>query len=222
MANVCSCYMEITGPKDQIQELGTKIKNQDPGLVGVVRKSGEELSSNPLFSWFGESNNRRCYGLVQDPEEITFEDRFIGLDFDCAWAPPQTELENLSRAYPDCEFSVRYEEPGCENYGNLTYSKGALIMEQIMEQEEYLNNYDTEYNEIVGNIEDKDYDLFLKDVSKMDGLDDDSETCRYPHLVEKHYLKRLRDEDLPLIIGHKWFSSTNQKTYEERVKGIPV
>ena len=214
MANVCNCYFEITGPTNQIQDLGNKIKTQDPGLVGI---GSPNETPRPIFYWFGESNNRRCYGLVDSPEDIFLEDQFIGLDLCTPWSPQHDDIIYLSKAYPDCLFRVRYEESGCEMYGISSYLNGILSEQVDMSQETYLDNYDEEYNEAVASIEDVDYESFLKNIHLIDTLEDD----RYPGLVEKQYLKRLLDKHLPLLLAHKWLSKTNQDTFERRLKGEP-
>jgi len=216
MANICNCYFEITGPTNQIQDLGNKIKTQDPGLVGTPEDTRHTLSSKPLFYWFGETNNKRHYGLAQDPEDI-IEDRFIGLDIFTPWNPQHQDIINLSKAYPDCLIKVRYEESGCEMYGISTYLNGILSEQVDMSQETYLDNYDEEYNDAVASIEDVNYNIFLKNIHLIDTLENEPETCRFPGLIEKHYLNKLKNEHLPLLVSHKWISKTNHDTFEQRL-----
>jgi Ferredoxin-like domain in Api92-like protein len=200
MANVCSCFMEVTG---NVQKFREQIKRQDPIL-------------KELFPWFIQEQGD-AYGLVQDPNDIP-DDGDLLLDFTCKWGPPTDELLKLSQAFPECSFKIRYEESGMDVYGTLAYSEGNLTEDNPMEEEDYRDAHDEQYNEIVSDIEECPYDEFLKNLGGMDTLED-SDACMYSGLVEKHYLKRLKDEDLPLLVNHVWLSNNNKKTYEKRLKG---
>jgi hypothetical protein len=193
--------MEVAG---DVQKLREQIKRQDPTL-------------RDLFPWFileqGDS-----YGLVQDPNDIP-NDGDLFLDFTCKWVPPFEELLALAKAYPACSFKVRYEESGMNVYGTLAYSGGNLIENILMEEEDYRDAYDEQYNDIIASIEESEYGEFLQNLKSIDDLVDDPETCMYPGLVEKHYLKRLEDKDLPLLVNHVWLSDSNQKEFERRLKG---
>jgi hypothetical protein len=192
--------MEVTG---EVQKFREQIKRQDPIL-------------KDLFPWFILEQGD-AYGLVQDPNDIP-DDGDLLLDFTCKWGPPTEELLALAKVYPACSFKVRYEESGNNVYGTLAYSGGNLIENNLMEEEDYRNAYDELYNEIVSDIEEAPYDEFLKNLGDIDTLED-SDACMYLSLVEKHYLKRVKDEDLPLLVNHVWLSDANKAVFEKRLKG---
>jgi hypothetical protein len=206
MANVCSCTIEITGMTESVLALGNKIKNQDSDL--------EEL-----FPWFlaGEG---RCYGLVDDVDDIICEDRYIKLESDCKWGPPVNDLMKLSKAYPDYLIEVVYREPGLMVYGKVKFRGGKKIEDVSFTKEQYLDAYDGEYNEIISWIKEEEYESFLKDHDKY-LADIDNFYNEYPELVEKHVLKRFEDKDLALLVSHQWYDGTNRKEYERRLKGVP-
>ena len=207
--------------------LGDKIKSQDSDL--------EEL-----FPWF-LAGNGRCYGLVDDVGDIICEDRYIKLEFDCKWRPPvsvmycgpvsvmycgrvfseqallRDDLKKLSDAYPDYLIEVVYREPGMVLYGKVKYRGGACIESVSFTKEEYLDAYDEEYNDLVGGIEEEEYENFLKDHDKyLKDLEDFYP--QYSDLVEKHILKRFKDGDLPLLVGYKWIDADNLKEFERRLR----
>lgn len=168
-----------------------------------------------MFTWFLGGH---AYGLVNDPADIP-EDGDLFLDFTCPWVPPEQALLKLAAAYPACTFQIQYEEPGMAVYGKLTYSGGALVEDNPMGVEDYLDEFDEGYNDLIADIEESEYGVFLQNLSGIDSLQDDAETCQWPGLVEKHYLKRLKKEDLPLLVNHVWISDTNKTEYERRLKG---
>ena len=203
MANVCSCTIEITGMTESVLALGDKIKSQDSDL--------EELF--PRFL----AGKGRCYGLVDDVDDIICEDRYIKLEFDCKWRPPVDDLKKLSDAYPDYLIEVVYREPGMVLYGKVKYRGGACIESVSFTKEEYLDAYDEEYNDLVGGIEEEEYENFLKDHDKyLKDLEDFYP--QYSDLVEKHILKRFKDGDLPLLVGYKWIDADNLKEFERRLR----
>jgi hypothetical protein len=205
MANVCSCTIEITGMTGSVLALGNKIKNQDSDL-------------ERLFPWF-LAGKGRCYGLVDDVDDIICEDRYIKLEFDCKWGPPVDGLIQLSNAYPDYLIEVVYQEPGMMVYGKAKYRGGACVEDVSFTKEQYLDTYDEEYNDLIGGIEEEEYESFLKDHDKY-LADIDNFYSGYPELVEKHVLKRFQDKDLGLLINYSWHNEANRKEYERRLKGV--
>ena len=200
MANLCNCIIEVTG---EVQKLREQIKSKDPIL-------------KELFPWFIQEPGD-WYGLVNDIDEIPDEGDLL-LDFTCPWVPPMDKLLELAQANPACSFRVRYEESGMQVFGMLVYSEGGLIEDISMKEEDYRDAYDEQYNETISDIEDAPYEEFLKNLGDIDTLED-TEACQYPGLVEKHYLKRLEDKDLPLLVNHVWLRNSNKAMFEKRLKG---
>jgi hypothetical protein len=191
----------ISGKPESIDALRKKIKSQDP----ILEKE---------FIWF---QGGAAYGLVDDPTDIP-DDGDLSLTFTSKWRPPAEDLETLAQTYPDLNIHVQYEEPACAVYGTLSLSGGVLTEDRDMDTEDYLDEFDEGYNGVIASIEEPEYGEFLQNLSRIDELEDDSETCSWPGLVEKHYLKRLKDEDLPLLVSHEWISDRNKTEYERRLK----
>jgi hypothetical protein len=210
MANICSCYMTITGNKESINDLRKKIVVQDEKVL------------DKLFTWFVSTNNTsHWYGMISDPEDFEFEKSELYIDFTCKWSPPEADLISLSKVYSKLHFNIRYEEPATALYGLLNFHDGQLLEYTSMSEEEYLENYDEEYIEKIGYIEEMDYDEFIKNLSDIDRLEDISETCRFPGLIEKKYLAKIKDNDLPLLVGRRWYDKENQKALNLRLRGTP-
>jgi len=73
--------------------------------------------------------------------------------------------------------------------------------------------------DLIGGIEEEEYENFLKDHDKY-LADIDNFYSGYPELVEKHVLKRFQDKDLGLLINYSWHNEANRKEYERRLKGV--
>jgi hypothetical protein len=200
--------MTVSGDEKQLALLQSGIVGQDKELLKI-------------FIWF----EKGCYyGLIQELDEIKEADGDINLDFTTKWSPPETSLLNLSKAYPLLHFNVQYEESGLDVYGVLEYFGGECVSDKPMLCEEYLSEYDEEYIDCVEDIDKSEYKDFLSRYldESIETLQDDPQTCRFPALIEKRILKRVKDKDLPLLIGHKWISEDNQEKFESRLKGTPL
>jgi hypothetical protein len=206
MANICSNSITISGDSIQLNQLRKKIKKQDKSLLKEV--------------YFLEHVGYEDYGLYQKPIEISNKGD-LQLDFTSKWSPPERALQKLSILYPLLSIEVQYEEPAMEVYGTLKYLGGQCIIDTPMDQESYLSEYNEGYNELVSDIEESKYqDFTSRYLDTMEDLQDDSETCMYPDLIERKILKRLKDKDLPLLVGYEWISKANQTEYENRIKGV--
>lgn len=197
MANICSCELEVRGRS--AGRLLKRIQKQDPKLENE-------------FTWFLESP---YYGLYQDPNEIEHGKGWFRLDFSCKWSPPTSALMDLSARYSSCEFKLRHEESGNQCFGIIEVCNGEVTKDQAMEEEEYLAEYHTEYKEELKTLKgytDEEVLKFFRE--KLTGYDEYS----YGRHLETRYLERIKDEDLPLLVGHEWLDDTNRDTFNKRLK----
>jgi hypothetical protein len=206
MANVCSCYMKVTGDTKSKKELLDLILKQDPSL-------------DNLFTWFLKGS---YYGLECDPEEFTTKkESYLSIVFTCKWSPPENKILELSEAYPLLTFETRYEESGMTLYGIITYLNGDKIEDSPMEEEAYLMKFDENFKDVVTSIKNdarKNYKKFLKEaLDNMKALEE--ENSNWVSLLEKICLSCIKTEDLPLFINYKWSHSRNKETFLKRLKG---
>lgn len=194
MANVCYCHLDVTGAS--VNRLRKMIKTKSKKL-------------DKIFTWLLPGPH---YGLIQDIIEEIPDEGDLNLEFTCKWRPPLDELVDLSIEFPDCTFDLRYEESGMDIYGTVSYSKGEQTQSTEMDKETFLSNFDEDFAEALNKIEDSPYEEFLT-------LLEDIEPQQGDYLLEAHYLKRLKDEDLPLFINHEWLNSYNRDLYLKRLKG---
>ena len=198
MANVCYCYMTVSGKS--VDALRQRIIKQDPTL-------------EQDFTWL---LNSPYYGLTQNPQDFEDCEGDLLVNFTCKWSPPVEVLVDFSKSYPDVTFNLRYEEPGMSCFGLIIVSNGEVLKDTPMDEEKYLYTYDEDFRSEVQAIKGGSYKEFLKKLKKMDTLD---EAYQYDRFFEFHYLNRLKDKDLPLIINHEWLDDSNQEIFQKRLKG---
>lgn len=199
MANICTCFIDISG--------------KDTNAIRKLIKEQNKKILEELFGWFLAGDD---YGLIDDPIEIP-DAGDLFLTITCKWSPPLDSLEKLSMRYPDCVINVRYEEPGNEVYGVITYTGGDCIDDVNYNMDEYLLEFDEYYAERVENIEKSTYEEFLANL--MDTMKLLEEDFYNYYLLEGRILNRLKDEDLPLLLNYEWFTHIYEETYRERLKG---
>lgn len=56
------------------------------------------------------------------------------IGFDTAWSPPLPVIQELSKQFPEAEFTINFEEPGMGFFGEYKYSNGYLIEERNFER----------------------------------------------------------------------------------------
>ena len=206
MANICYNSMTISGDPVQLNQLRKRIKEQDKSLIEKV-----------YFLEQGE-----YYGLFQELSDIKNKGD-LQLDFSSKWSPPEEALQKLSVLYPLLSIEVHYEEPAMEVYGTLKYQNGKCIIDTPMDQESYLSEYNEGYKELIRDIEKSKYQDFTSRYREtMEDLQDDPDTCNYPDLIERKILKRIKDKDLPLLVGYIWISKANRIEFENRIKGVKI
>lgn len=202
MANPCCVFLHIEGNPAQLEELRTKICEQDKDLLD-------------LYCWFGFiGNGDNAYGIVNDIDEFAEEDGEISLDLTIQWDPHLSELSKVSLLFPKLTFSGDYEESGNLLYGEFFITNGA-ITDNPVDQETYLFKHDDEFSENIQNIEQAEYILpYLTE--RLDNVTD----YLYEGLIEKHLLKKIKDTDLPLFINRSWCRDENKEEFNRRLKGI--
>jgi hypothetical protein len=205
MANICSNYLTASGDAKQLAELRAKIAEQNAQLLEI-------------FTWFEEG----CfYGLLDDLDEIAEGEGDLSLSFTSKWSPPESELLNLSARFPDLQIHVQYEESAMTVYGTLHYFKGQCTVDNPMEEEAYLLEYNEEFKDLARDIANCPYKRFMKKyVDSLEKLEDEPSLFSFG-LIEKLILARVQDKDLPLLTNHEWIDSDNAQQFETRLKSNP-
>lgn len=195
MANICSCELEITGDKSIISILTKKIEDQDEELL-------------ELFCWFTFAEDAESdYGMYtfQDTEES------INLSF-CSKNNFPSQFEKLVAAFPRLNFRGSYEEAGCEIYGKVSAIDGKITSTSLTPMEYYTEFYE-DFAEERYRIEKLPYKKFL-----IYALEDEVDYQNYMYsYLEEIMLKRIKDEDLPLLIAHSWEHCKD--AFTQRLKG---
>jgi hypothetical protein len=156
------------------------IKNNTPALSDYLKENGLSFKkiAPPAYpeerdeiGWNIIAAQTAAWGTKWDLDEK--EQKYAANDliengecrFDTAWSPPIEAIAKLSEQFPDVDFELHYNEPGCAFYGTTYISDGMV-------------------NDECSNIEDKnDYVSFLVESMGYDqeqaeeaaGLNEDEE-----------------------------------------------
>jgi hypothetical protein len=201
MANICSNSLGFSGDAKSVKELYTLIKKQD-----------EKFLEKYFFFEIGE-----YYGIVGDTlDDLGKNDTGFCVSFTSKWAPPLEEIKTLSASYPTLEFKVEWEEPGCLVFGEASFKKGkGKIVDQL--PKEYYADHNEEYADLQQWIEDTSPDEILKDLTEEEGLNGMTEDFYPLSLLQEDVVKKIPDEDLPLIMNLEWDENV-MNTIKKRLK----
>jgi hypothetical protein len=173
MPNWCLNYLNVTGPKEELQRFRDEVKSLTFKKEGVEQVE-VPLSFNkhvPLYDLdTGEFLNKGqtldglydSWGTKWDVNntDVYFEDRSedpepeLMYQFDTAWGPAETWVKVVVELFPLLDFDCDFEESGCDIYGTFKGS-GGVFKEVVRTYEEHLVE------------EDEIYPCLLDDVEKM-------------------------------------------------------
>ena len=179
MANVCSNSICVTGPKEKLEKLHRKIKNQSDDILSLCEDFGKG----------------QAYGLF----ELTHNGDSVNILIDSRWS--EVDLSVVSEAYPELEFENEFEEGSCDYYGVSTYEDGSVITEELTRFQWLLRN-NGDIKAIIEDIQTLPYDQFKEQYLKEDWIDEELlEQDSDWEYFEPFIAARTEKEDLPLLLG---------------------
>jgi hypothetical protein len=140
MPNWCYNFLTIQAPSAELlQEFWSK-----------AEKDGEETFSlkhwfpipedqeNDWYNWCCEN-----WGTKWDVDgaDITHDsDESITINFNTAWASPKAFFRKISKDFPELNFIISFDEPGCDSFGFYEIQDGDIVdsEEYRSESAEYL------------------------------------------------------------------------------------
>lgn len=198
MANLCSNYIEISGPLEQLEALRKRILDQEPNLINLI----------PNFT-IQEASDYSIY----DRDEITLEGDMLCFSFGSKYISPLDEITELSEEYPDLEFNLRFDEGGNDYYGTAGIMNGGCS-ETEMEEIDYIEAFHADYIDKRDTMLKLSYDDFLKQYTHENFFDE------YPFgYIDRHVVKRIEDNDLAKFINRQWFDDEAETEYKQRLSG---
>lgn len=186
MANPCNNLVTITGDARQIEALRKRINDQDPTLTR------EDLCSHL------DSSKEWGYGLDNDlplPEAFN-----LSLHITSKWCPPWEEFERLSKEYPLLTIEVVYEEHSMRLFGKAIIEGGKQVLDERISELDYYTEYDKEFSDELKVIKELDYETFKNEYILNQEYRGSYTWLSKGHLLEPILLKRVKDNDLPLLI----------------------
>lgn len=205
MANICTNYVTITGPDEDLKDLREKINKQNKTLVDD--------------SVCGHLGTDQGYGLENSLPLDEDTGDSLELIISSKWSPPMDDFERLSELYPRLVINVRYDEPGNDVYGVLTFGGGECTGDSEMEAFDYLLEYVQEFREFVEEIQDSSYrTVRSKYIVGDDGYKDDPMWDTYWPLLVPLVMDRAKDHDLPILVLKPEFKELAQERLLNKTK----
>lgn len=127
MPNWCANNFGLKGPKEKIQELWTKIQEQNE-LLEVLVPLGEWNYMSSVEGW-GTKWDVEIDGLEIEEEG---DNATIFGWFDSAWSPPTDAYETFIQNNPDCYIEATFYEEGMQFIGRWENDE-ETVFEDIQE-----------------------------------------------------------------------------------------
>lgn len=233
MPNDCCNTLEVTGPEKAVKAFFQKVYKAEgdagePDIdFNTTVPMPKELidGSAPCKDEKTKAHNIAEYGVedwyhwalshwstkwspysVQEPKNI---DGGMSISFDTAWRPADNWFLETSKQFPTLTFKNTYGEEGMDFYGIATYKNGECETEELDHLSwKLLSNewFKEEYEAITKGSYKKVFDII-----KSGSIED----CD----LEKALVGRVKDKDLPLLVGFEFESEDNQTAFDSRLKG---
>ena len=115
-----------------------------PAIAPSTGSSNEHLIAQHGASDWYEWRNKNWgtkWDVMEDGVCFDEEDDCLFASFESAWAPPIAGIITISELFPDVQFDLRYEEPGCDFEGQVVVLNGKVLcnVEQPFSEGELLD-----------------------------------------------------------------------------------
>lgn len=111
MPNWCANHIEISGPKEKIQNLWDKVDETNNLLEHLCPLKKNRGREDAISGW-------GCKWDI-DPCELALEYNKITGYFESPWSPPTIAVANFLSANPDCNIDLYYYEPAMDFAGSF-------------------------------------------------------------------------------------------------------
>ena len=196
MPNYCNNTLEVNGSYNDLNRFWNKNKflseNEENNSFLSFNKSHplpqhKENEQDEWYNW-----RLKNWGTKWDAcecsisEDITIEENLpkkcktFFYYFDTAWTPPVEWMNKVSTLFPKIQFTITYEEAGCDFWGKETYVNGELIDIEEMSYSQHIwslidkdilkiiinkheidsNNLEDKVEEIKEDLENEGYDVW--------------------------------------------------------------
>ena len=196
MPNYCNNTLELNGSYHDLNRFWNKnkffSKNEENNSFLSFNKSlplpqHKEDKQDEWYNWRLENWGTKwdaCQCSIS--EEITIEQdlpnkcNIFYYYFDTAWTPPIEWVQKISKLFHNINFTITYEEPGCDFWGKETYVSGKLVDIEEMSYSQHIwslidkdilkiiinkheinsNNLEDKVEEIKEELENEGYDVW--------------------------------------------------------------
>jgi len=194
--------MTVKGDEKELQQLKELIYNQDNDFL-------EKYWYFSLSNYYGIEN-------IQDNEDNLSILIFV------KWVPPLEKFNELSTHYPKLIFEVEYEEPSFDIFGIATIHNGSIDNKK-KDPYDYYAGYG-EFQDAIKEIKEMPYEKFTEVFLKENNISnyfesEENDVCEYIPgygYLERHFVERIKDEDLSLLVNYEWCED-GKEYYKKRM-----
>lgn len=234
MPNWCSNYLTVSGPKDSLEKLRDELKTATGPLSFENHVPADSAENDSHYTAWGTKWDVSDSDVSLEDHSSKEDDAYLTYRFTTAWSPPCLWLGSVVELFPDLTFSMFYEEPGVDFYGEASGEDG-LFSEESMTRDDYLNSQDDTYSELI-----KEVGTFTQEelIKYFSGVSDFSSCCceeeewnealndkynwdevdmyNYQPLAE-HIIPRIEFNNLPLFMNVDWGCEDYNQMFKERI-----
>jgi len=193
MPNYCNNTLELSGNNHDLNDFWNKNKvfSQDEenssflsfdNSISLPLHQKENWYNWHIANWGTKWDACQC-SISEDisiEENLPKKCKTFFYYFDTAWTPPVEWVNKVSTIFPNIQFTITYEETGCDFWGKETYVNGELIDIEEMSYSEHIwslidkdilkiiinkheidsNNLEDKVEEIKEDLENEGYDIW--------------------------------------------------------------
>lgn len=136
MPNWCYNSIDITGPKEIIEQLWKDAQKEYSGLLNAMVPRPEIEDDEGWYSWNITNWGTKWDVTTEELELIDNEDGTASIagGFDSAWGPPTQAYETFCNTMENCDIQASYHEPGMDFAGFWSLSVGDEYCEDLTEE----------------------------------------------------------------------------------------
>ena len=122
MPNWCENTLEVWGDEKELKEFVEKTMVEDGVFhMGNLLPRPKDKEDD-WYNW-----NITNYGTKWDDCDVSiyhYNEDWLRVEFESAWAPPHEFIENIYKNFPNLRFKLKYDEPGMCFFGVTTAGDG--------------------------------------------------------------------------------------------------
>jgi len=204
--------LDFNGTVPMPEELKGSVSGSESAKPDWQKERSKELvkkyGADNWYDW--HNNNWGTKWNAYDQGEVEEIDEGIRYRFDTAWCPPDAWIVTTSEQFPKLTFTNKWIEEDC-HAGTFVVQNGEVCIATDMNHHQWKMEYDEDYRRQFKFITEGPYEEVKKELLSQTYEDE-------YHELEIEYVKRIKREDLPLLVEFDWVRGDSEDLFEKRMK----